>query len=59
MIYCIRGKGWFKHNGKHFDVSPNEFIIVHGTKEPMSYGADEQDPWTIYWVHFSGKNMHV
>ncbi|WGQ10476.1 AraC family transcriptional regulator [Pedobacter gandavensis] len=57
LIYCIRGKGWFKLNGQHFEVSPNEFIIAPSTKDPMSYGADEQEPWTIYWVHFSGNNM--
>lgn len=57
LIYCIKGRGWFILGGKRFDVGPNEFIIVPSTKEPMSYGADDHDPWTIYWVHFSGKDM--
>lgn len=57
LIYCTRGRGWFILDGKRFEVAANEFIIVPSTKEPMSYGADENDPWTIYWIHFSGKDM--
>ena len=57
VIYCLRGQGWFILNNIRYDVGPNEFIIVPSTKVKMSYGADEEDPWTIYWVHFSGKNI--
>ncbi|RYE58822.1 MAG: AraC family transcriptional regulator [Sphingobacteriales bacterium] len=57
LIYCVRGKGWFILDGRRFEVGPNEFIVVPSTKAAMSYGADETDPWTIYWVHFSGKDM--
>lgn len=57
LIYCTRGKGWFILNNQRFEVGPNEFIIVPSTKVKMSYGSDENDPWTIYWVHFSGKDM--
>lgn len=59
LIYCTRGRGWFILNGKRFEVGPNEFIIVPSTKEALSYGADENDPWTIHWVHFSGKDMEA
>lgn len=57
LIYCIRGRGWFVLNGERFEVGPNEFILVPATREAMSYGADEQDPWTIYWIHFCGKDL--
>jgi len=57
LIYCTRGRGWFILNKKRFEVGPNEYIIVPRTKEPMSYGSDQTNPWTIYWVHFSGKDM--
>ncbi|EDM37153.1 transcriptional regulator [Pedobacter sp. BAL39] len=59
LIYCIRGRGWFKINNQHFDIGPNEYIMVPSTKVHMKYGADETDPWTIYWVHFSGKDMEA
>jgi AraC-like DNA-binding protein len=57
LIYCLRGKGWYHINNKRFEVGVNEFFILPATKEHMRYGADEQDPWTIYWVHFSGRDM--
>jgi len=57
FIYCMRGKGWYTINDKRFEVRPNEFFIIPATKEPLTYGADENDPWTIYWIHFSGNDM--
>ena len=57
LIYCLRGKGWYVMRDKRFEVGAGEFILLPATKEYMIYGADEQDPWTIYWVHFSGKDM--
>jgi len=57
LIYCLRGKGWYTIKGRRFEVAADEFILLPATKEPMRYGADEEDPWTIYWVHFSGRDM--
>lgn len=57
FIYCLRGKGWYTVNGNRFEVNPNQFFIIPATKEPLTYGADENDPWTIYWIHFSGSDM--
>lgn len=58
LIYCVRGKGWYKVKNKLFEVQPNEYFILPATKEYLSYGADEKDPWTIYWVHFSGCDIN-
>ncbi|MDE6340564.1 MAG: AraC family ligand binding domain-containing protein, partial [Muribaculaceae bacterium] len=53
FIYCSRGKGWFTANGNTFPVGPDSyFIIPAGT--PHSYGASAEDPWSIYWIHFTG-----
>ncbi|MNK01739.1 HTH-type transcriptional activator Btr [compost metagenome] len=57
LIYCLRGKGWFLLNDQRMEVSANEFIIVPTTKAKMSYGADDHEPWTIYWLHFCGKDL--
>lgn len=54
FIYCIEGKGWYRTEGQEYAVTPNQyFILPAGTAH--AYGADEQDPWTIYWIHFKGK----
>lgn len=59
LIYCLRGKGWYELGKKRFEVGVNEFIILPATKDYLRYGADENDPWTIYWIHFSGKDMEI
>ncbi|TKC08526.1 AraC family transcriptional regulator [Pedobacter frigoris] len=57
LIYCLSGKGWYMIGNKKYTVGPNQFIHLPATSEYMLYGADEEDPWTIYWVHYSGKDM--
>ncbi len=57
IIYCMRGKGWFKIGEHTFEMQPNQFIITPATKESLTYGTYEDDPWTIYWVHFCGPEI--
>lgn len=59
FIYCLDGKGWYSINEKRFEVGINDFFIIPATKEHLRYGADEQDPWTIYWIHFSGYDINT
>ena len=59
LIYCLRGKGWFFVKNKRFNICANDYFLLPATKLPLRYGADEKDPWTIYWVHFSGLDMHL
>ena len=54
LIYCVDGKGWISVEGKRFEVSKNQyFLIPKGISH--QYGSDDNDPWTIYWIHFAGK----
>lgn len=53
LIYCVEGSGWYLLNGEQHQVKANQFFILPAGI-PHSYGADSQDPWTIYWVHFTG-----
>lgn len=57
LIYCLRGKGWYRMGNRYFVVGPNQFTVIPATTQYLCYGADENDPWTIYWVHFSGADM--
>lgn len=55
LIYCTDGHGWIQLQNKKINIQPGEiFIIPKNTKH--SYAADKQNPWTIYWFHFSGAN---
>lgn len=58
LIYCTDGIGWYKVDGKVRTVTANNFFILPAGK-PHAYGAGESDPWTIYWVHFSGLHAGV
>jgi len=57
LIYCIKGKGYYVMDKKKFEVTPNQFFITPKTDVYMRYWADEEDPWTIYWVHFTGDDI--
>ena len=55
LIYCTDGRGWIQINDQIIPVKAAEvYIIPSGV--PHSYGSDEHAPWTIYWLHLSGKN---
>ena len=54
LIYCTDGKGWYRIKGKEYRIEQNQYIIIPAN-EPYAFGADEKDPWTIYWLHFRGK----
>lgn len=53
LIYCVEGAGWFSINRNTYKVSSNHFFILP-ENVGHHYGSDQQDPWTIYWVHFTG-----
>jgi AraC-like DNA-binding protein len=53
IIYCIEGKGWAEIGKAKQTIEPGSVIVVPaGTAH--RYAADENDPWTIFWVHFKG-----
>ncbi|MFZ1291303.1 MAG: AraC family transcriptional regulator [Melioribacteraceae bacterium] len=58
LIYCVEGKGWVEVSGKKNLVGSNEFFIIPAYT-PHRYGADENDPWSIYWLHFNGNKAHL
>lgn len=53
LIVCTAGQGWVQSHHKRHEVAAGDVVLI-GPVEPHSYGADEIDPWTIEWVHFSG-----
>ena len=62
LIYCVSGGGWYRigekgsPTAKTYQVKANEFFILPAGK-PHAYGSSDEEPWTIYWVHFKG--MHA
>ncbi|WEK35669.1 MAG: AraC family transcriptional regulator [Candidatus Pseudobacter hemicellulosilyticus] len=54
IIYCVEGSGWIRINKKKVNISPSQFVAIPANT-PHTYGANEKDPWTIYWIHFKGE----
>ena len=53
FIYCVDGKGWFSMNNKEQQISRGQFFIIPANSAHR-YGSEENDPWSIYWLHFKG-----
>lgn len=58
LIYCVKGKGWFTANGFRQTLTENQFVLLESLKS-HKYGADEADPWSIYWIHFRGTKAYL
>lgn len=53
LIYCTEGKGWVNTGTARMKVLKDQYFFIPA-KTAHSYGADNNDPWTIYWIHFKG-----
>jgi len=53
LIYCVQGEGYFEINESRYEIIPDYFFILPA-HIPHKYGANSDNPWTIYWVHFTG-----
>lgn len=53
LIFCIEGNGWIEMNGTTRRIAKDTFLIIPANL-PHKYGADNSNPWTIYWFHFAG-----
>jgi AraC family transcriptional regulator, arabinose operon regulatory protein len=56
MLYCVDGKGWVVTGDKRREVNKGDLVFcdincAHG------YGADNSNPWSIYWIHFMGEGV--
>lgn len=56
MFYSMAGKGYIENKKQRVELLPNQFIIIP-PHEFHRYQADINDPWTIYWVHFSSNKL--
>lgn len=54
LIVCTAGCGWVQCRDQRKAVTAGDVVFI-GPEEPHSYGADTEDPWTIEWAHFSGR----
>jgi AraC family transcriptional regulator of arabinose operon len=53
LLYCIEGEGTILLNDTEYKLKPNTYFVVP-KNVPHHYMSDTYNPWSIYWVHFSG-----
>lgn len=58
LIYCEEGKGWIIYNDEKLYLTRNQTFILPAN-EAHTYGADNMDPWSIYWIHFLGEKVDI
>ncbi len=54
LIYCLAGKGWVSSGEKHQPVIKGDLLLIPAHLR-HEYGADPEDPWSIYWCHATGE----
>jgi AraC-like DNA-binding protein len=55
VILCVSGEGWvsFGHGRRQRVTAGGLLVIPSGC--PHAYGAASENPWRLYWVHFTGE----
>ena len=55
--YVMSGKGMFRgKNNQTYFLKAGDFFLIR-PDELCYYEADEQDPWTYYWLGFDGQKV--
>jgi AraC-like DNA-binding protein len=57
LICCVEGKGEITIQKVKYVLNSGEFVVIPA-KVDHKYVSDENNPWSIYWVHFKGSIGH-
>ena len=58
LIYCVAGRGHAETDGWHGAISAGEILLLPQGRAHR-YEANEDKPWSIYWVHFQGGSSAI
>lgn len=53
LLYCSAGQGQVQAGGQLYPVGKGDLVVLPQGL-PHRYRAHDTDPWSLYWVHFSG-----
>lgn len=57
LIYCTEGKGVIEVEDERYELRRSDaFCIPRNVRH--KYYADQEEPWSILWVHFKGESIH-
>jgi AraC-like DNA-binding protein len=54
LIYNTEGKGSIQTGSLQFELPGDHYVIIPAGV-PHKYASDACNPWSIYWIHFTGK----
>jgi AraC family transcriptional regulator of arabinose operon len=58
LIYCVEGRGIASTDGWCGEIGAGDALLLpQGTTH--HYEADNDEPWSIYWVHYQGTSTAV
>jgi AraC-like DNA-binding protein len=57
LIYCSGGSGWFSIDGQCRITVHQGAVIVIPAYTPHVYASDDDNPWSIYWLHMKGADV--
>lgn len=55
LIFCVHGEGWAKAGEDDAKRIGKYDMLVLPPRMAHAYGASDDDPWSIYWVHVRGE----
>jgi len=53
LLYCLEGQGVINVMDNKIELKSNAFYIIP-PEVKHAYYAIQNDPWSIYWIHFTG-----
>ena len=54
FMYCSAGSGFYSVNGAEKNILAAKQFIIIPPNTPHVYGASDENPWSVYWVHLKG-----
>jgi len=58
IIFCVDGRGWANVEETIYSVKTGQVLLIDQNL-PHSYGASQEDPWTIWWMHIMGEDVQT
>ena len=58
LIYCLNGSGTLQMDDQIHHVERGNLILIPPDVSHV-YQADTNDPWSIFWVHFTGEQTEA
>ncbi|WP_316783738.1 AraC family transcriptional regulator [Pedobacter frigiditerrae] len=58
LLYCTSGRGHIYLKDQEIELTPNTFFVIP-KNTPHHYKSSIIEPWSIYWVHFTGPTADI